>query len=86
METRNEQMFGEMLTIAEQYPNIELDKDVGMKIAKFRVRTGMPITKCPCDPQSSQRGCIGKKCMEEITKDGICHCMCYKTKGLTNIS
>jgi hypothetical protein len=76
-----EQMYQEMLEKAKQrgvYPNKN-----AKKIAAFRVRAGLPITKCPCDP-NSDRGCISKRCYMEIIDNGICHCRCF-TKEDTNV-
>ena len=57
--------------------NLELT-DNAEKIARFRVRTQMPMEKCPCSPMDSSRGCIGPKCWEELNTDGICHCSCFR--------
>lgn len=48
------------------------------KIAKFRARTQLPMNKCPCEQKALDRGCIGPKCWEEINRDGICLCQCFK--------
>lgn len=51
------------------------------KIARFRERTQLPMDKCPCEQNAKDRGCIGSKCWEEINRDGICLCQCFKKKG-----
>lgn len=33
--------------------------------------------RCPCDP-NSDRYCISNHCKEDIERDGICHCRCYR--------
>lgn len=57
--------------------NLELTENA-FNIARFRARTQMPMEKCPCEPNSTDRGCIGKKCWDEINKDGVCHCQCFR--------
>ena len=57
--------------------NLELT-DNAEKIARFRVRTQLPMDKCPCAPQAEGRGCIGPKCWEELNRDKICHCACFR--------
>lgn len=34
--------------------------------------------RCPCDGQNSNRYCISELCRNDIERDGICHCRCYK--------
>lgn len=60
--------------------NLELTEN-SYNIAKFRARTQLPMDKCPCEQQATDRGCIGTKCWEEIKKDGRCLCNCFKKKG-----
>ena len=50
-------------------------------IARFRARTQLPMDKCPCEQQATDRGCIGSRCWEEIKKEGRCFCNCFKKKG-----
>lgn len=57
--------------------NLELT-DNAFNIARFRARTQMPMGKCPCEPNATDRGCIGKKCWDEINKDGVCHCNLFR--------
>lgn len=60
--------------------NFDIDLDVAERIARFRVRRNIPMTICPCDPQSKMRGCIGPLCHIEIQKNGVCHCNIFKRK------
>lgn len=57
--------------------NLELT-DNAFNIARFRARTQMPMEKCPCEPNATNRGCIGEKCWDEINKDGVCHCNLFR--------
>lgn len=57
--------------------NLELTENA-FNIARFRARTQMPMEKCPCEPNATNRGCIGDKCWDEIKKDGVCHCNCFR--------
>ena len=47
-------------------------------IARFRARTQLPMDKCPCEQQATDRGCIGSKCWEEINRDGVCLCNVFR--------
>lgn len=47
------------------------------RIAKFRERIQLPMDRCPCDQHDAKRGCISKKCLADIKKDGICHCQLF---------
>lgn len=58
---------------------VELTKNA-FNIARFRARADIPLEKCPCSPLDKERGCISKKCLNEIIKFGECHCRCYKRK------
>ena len=59
------------------YNGVELT-DNAINIARFRARSGLPLEKCPCSPLDKDRGCISKKCLDEIETLGKCHCQCYK--------
>jgi len=66
----------------------KISKDNGLeltenayRIARFRERTQLPMDKCPCSPNDSERFCISEKCMDDIIKLGKCHCQCFKRKG-----
>lgn len=63
--------------------NLELT-DNAIKISTFRYRHNLPITVCPCEQDAKDRGCIGSKCWEEINRDGICLCHCFKKHIDTN--
>jgi len=54
--------------------------DNAINIARFRARSGLPLEKCPCSPLDKDRGCISKKCLDEINKFQTCHCRCFKVK------
>lgn len=73
-----EEYMNEMKLIAEE-EGYELTP-TAEKVAKFRERTGMPISECPCDPGNPYRGCIGTICREEIETTGTCHCHAYKRR------
>lgn len=47
------------------------------KIAAMREKLNIPLSKCPCDPMNTERGCIGKQCMKELIEKGDCHCHCF---------
>lgn len=36
--------------------------------------------RCPCDGNNSKRYCISEMCIEDIKRDGVCHCNCYTNK------
>ena len=57
--------------------NLELTENA-FNIARFRARTQLPMDKCPCEQQATDRGCIGSKCWEEINRDGKCLCNCFR--------
>lgn len=57
--------------------NLELT-DNAFNIARFRARTQLPMSQCPCEQQATNRGCIGPKCWEEINRDGKCLCNCFR--------
>lgn len=57
--------------------NLELTENAH-NIARFRARTQLPMDKCPCEQQATDRGCIGSKCWEEINRDGKCLCNCFR--------
>ena len=54
--------------------------DNAVNIARFRARAAIPLDKCPCSPLDKERGCISKKCLDEIKTIGTCHCQCYRRK------
>lgn len=29
---------------------------------------------CPCDPENKKRYCGSKLCLNDVEKDGVCHC------------
>lgn len=55
------------------------------KIARARVRMGIPITVCPCGTEDTDRGCISPKCLKEINDKNICHCCCFVKKGSKDV-
>lgn len=55
------------------------------KIAKARIKMGIPITVCPCGSKDVDRGCISPKCLKEIHEKGQCHCCGFKRKGVNNV-
>ena len=59
--------------------NVDLT-DNAVNIARFRARTGLPLSKCPCSPTDPARGCISEKCMHEIQMFNECHCRCYRKR------
>ena len=72
------EIYEQMKIIAEEQ-GYELTENAE-KIAKFRARTGMDMSVCPCDPKSPYRGCIGSQCKKEIEETGVCHCNCFRRK------
>lgn len=60
--------------------NVELT-DNAENIARFRARSGLPLSKCPCAPGDTARGCISEKCMHEIGVLGKCHCQAFRRKN-----
>ena len=60
------------------------DPSVIEKIAKVRIKLGIPLSQCPCASVSCAnlagarkdpfRGCISLKCHKEIAETGKCHC------------
>lgn len=77
--TTEDEIFYKMEKIAKEN-NVEL-ADAAINIARFRARTGLSMSVCPCDKSSTERGCIGPLCMKEINEKGICHCRAYKKGG-----
>lgn len=71
-------IYTEMKLIAEEN-DVELT-DNAVNIARFRARATIPLDKCPCSPLDKERGCISKKCLDEIKTIGTCHCQCYRRK------
>jgi len=72
-----DEIMNEMKLIAEEQ-GYELTENAE-KIAKFRARTGLPMSQCPCDPKASGRGCIGPVCRDELETKKICHCNCFRS-------
>lgn len=54
-----------------------LNEPIARKIAAMREKLDIPLSKCPCDPMNTERGCIGKQCMKELIEQGDCHCHCF---------
>lgn len=78
MDTEQE-MELKMLDLAEEF-EVEPTENLP-KIAKVRVKLGLPITVCPCAKNDTDRGCISAKCFTEIVENGTCHCRAFKKKG-----
>lgn len=74
--TTEDEIYYEMKRIATANNLVLTDNAV--KIARFRARKGLEMSKCPCEQNALDRGCIGPKCWEEINRDGICLCQCFK--------
>ena len=49
------------------------------KIVRAKERLGFDL-KCPCDPNNSERYCVGDLCMSDILEKGTCHCNCWRKK------
>lgn len=77
--TPEDKIYYEMEKIAKEN-NVELT-ETAVNIARFRARTGLEMSICPCDKGSKERGCIGPLCMKEIEERGICHCHAFKKGG-----
>lgn len=71
--------YMELLNKIAKENNLDLTENA-FNVARFRSRTQLPMDVCPCEQGSSDRGCIGKKCWEEINKDGKCLCNCFKKR------
>ena len=52
------------------------------KVCAFRARADIPLSVCPCARADKERYCISQKCMEDINTIGVCHCNCYRKKGI----
>lgn len=74
-----DEIMNEMKLIAEEQ-GYELTENAE-KIAKFRARTGMDMSVCPCDPKNPYRGCVGSLCRQELETAGMCHCNCFKKES-----
>ena len=59
-----------------------LNMPIAKKIAAIREKLDIPLSKCPCDPMSEDRGCIGSLCLKEIIEQGVCHCHCFERTWL----
>lgn len=57
--------------------NLELTENAH-NIARFRARTQLDMERCPCEQGATDRGCIGSKCWEEINRDNVCLCNCFR--------
>ena len=71
-----EQIIAKM---AHEY-GVELTENAP-KIAKFRERIQLPMSKCPCSQNDEERYCISQKCFNDIIEKGVCHCNCFRKKG-----
>lgn len=78
-ETEVALMLGNMLKLANE-KGVE-PTEFTEKIARVRVRLGIPISVCPCASKDTERGCISTKCMKEIKELGQCHCCAFQLKG-----
>lgn len=72
-------MLADMIKLAKE-AGVELTENTE-RIARARIRMGIPITVCPCASKDGDRGCISEKCLKEIAEGGICHCNCFERKG-----
>lgn len=54
--------------------DLDYDPSIIEKIAKVRIKLGIPLSQCPCDRKDPFRGCISLKCLKEIAETGKCHC------------
>jgi hypothetical protein len=69
----------EMKKLAKEN-NLELTENAH-NIARFRERTQLPMSKCPCSQNDPERYCISEKCMDDIISTNRCHCQCFQRKG-----
>lgn len=72
-------MLADMLRLAHE--NGVAPTENTEKIARARVRMGIPITVCPCAAKDEDRGCISPKCLAEINSEGLCHCRCFRKQS-----
>ena len=73
-------MLADMMRAAKE-AGVELTENTE-KIARARVRMGLPITVCPCASSDTDRGCISPKCLKEINEANICHCSAFRRKDV----
>ena len=71
-------MLADMIKLAKE-AGVELTENTE-RIAKARIRMGIPITVCPCASKDTDRGCISPKCLQEIQETRRCHCNCYERR------
>ena len=71
-----DEVLAEMALIAEEN-GVKLTENAE-KIASFRARSGLPLSKCVCSPDNPYRGCISSLCLKEIEEGNICHCRCFQ--------
>lgn len=75
-------MLADMLKAAAE-AGVEPTKNTE-KIARARVKMGIPITVCPCASKDTDRGCISEKCFKQIKEEGTCCCRAFAMKGELN--
>lgn len=75
-------MLADMVKLAKE-AGVELTENTE-RIAKARIRMGIPITVCPCASKDGDRGCISEKCLKQIKEEGTCCCRAFAMKGETN--
>ena len=75
------EIIEELIRHKAESHGFELTKNV-TAIAKAKARFfGLEQwTRCPCD-RESDRACCSAHCLEDIEKNGVCHCNLYKKKG-----
>lgn len=71
-------MLADMLRLAHEHGVAPTENTE--KIARARVRMGIPITVCPCAAKDEDRGCISPKCLNEIVETGRCHCHAFQRR------
>lgn len=62
------------LSLTDNYENV-----AKAKYMIFSRNKKSPIF-CPCESNDEKRFCISEKCLQDIEKNGICHCGCYRKK------
>lgn len=69
-------MLADMLRLAHEHGVAPTENTE--KVARARVRLGIPLSVCPCAAKDEDRGCISPKCLAEINSEGLCHCRCFR--------
>lgn len=53
------------------------NKDKVIRAKKMLFANGNML-RCPCDSKNEDRFCVSETCMDDIMRDGHCHCNLFK--------